>query len=472
MGTKSETLSRLEKCVTKSKILGQVCVKYKDFKNNNSEIFLQIKKTFDCKKVIVRSSSSLEDGWEQSHAGGFETILNVEINKDNLNNAINRVFASYNVYNDNSQVFVQQMLQGVEYAGVLFTYSLDNSPYYVINYDDMGSTNSVTSGEGADLKNYWVLRAITPKQKNALPKYIQSLLGAINEIESLLNYNLLDIEFAIKDGVVYILQIRPLVKGNGFASFDNQLLNSLESSQKKWLDFQQKLTPFSVMSDWNPAEIIGVKPCELAYSLYKYIITDEIWAIQRDEFGYKKISNTKLLERFSGVPYVNVRKSANSFVPKNVNDKYVNIIIDAYIDRFCNNIKYHDKWEFEVVFTCWSPDITERIKNRYPDFNQGIITALEDGLKDITVNAIKNIDQYFIGLDKMLDDAENIYNSDLSPQQKVKNLLDSSKVGTLKFSHLARCGFIAVDILQYMLRSNQITKQDYDGFLQATLREL
>ena len=35
------------------------------------------------------------------------------------------------------------------------------------------------------------------------------------------------------------------------------------------------------MPDWNPAEIIGIKPKPLALSLYKGLITDSIWSQQR-----------------------------------------------------------------------------------------------------------------------------------------------------------------------------------------------
>ena len=31
------------------------------------------------------------------------------------------------------------------------------------------------------------------------------------------------------------------------------------------------------MPDWNPAEIIGIKPKPLALSLYRELITDHIW---------------------------------------------------------------------------------------------------------------------------------------------------------------------------------------------------
>ena len=39
------------------------------------------------------------------------------------------------------------------------------------------------------------------------------------------------------------------------------------------------------MSDWNPAEMIGLKPKPLALSLYKELITDLVWAESRKSYG-------------------------------------------------------------------------------------------------------------------------------------------------------------------------------------------
>ena len=40
------------------------------------------------------------------------------------------------------------------------------------------------------------------------------------------------------------------------------------------------------MADWNPAEMIGKKPSNLSMSIYKKLITDDIWAEQRADYGY------------------------------------------------------------------------------------------------------------------------------------------------------------------------------------------
>ena len=69
------------------------------------------------------------------------------------------------------------------------------------------------------------------------------------------------------------------------------------------------------MPDWNPAEIIGIKPKNLALSLYKELITDHIWAKNRQRYGFKEISSHHLMTTFFGTPYIDVRVDFNSWIP-------------------------------------------------------------------------------------------------------------------------------------------------------------
>ena len=68
-----------------------------------------------------------------------------------------------------------------------------------------------------------------------------------------------------------------------------------------------KYTLFSTMTDWNPAEIIGLKPNPLSYSIYKELITDSIWARSRGEFGYSDLGETPLMFSFLGTPFIDIR---------------------------------------------------------------------------------------------------------------------------------------------------------------------
>ena len=65
------------------------------------------------------------------------------------------------------------------------------------------------------------------------------------------------------------------------------------------------------MPDWNPAEIIGIKPKELSSSLYKELITNKVWAENRDNYGYKDIKSNHLMTNFLGTPYIDVRVDFN-----------------------------------------------------------------------------------------------------------------------------------------------------------------
>ena len=80
-------------------------------------------------------------------------------------------------------------------------------------------------------------------------------------------------------------------------------------------------TYFGVMPDWNPAEIIGVKPKPLALSLYRELITDHVWSDNRKIYGYKDLSQFHLMTTFYGTPYIDVRIDFNSWLPNSLSPK-------------------------------------------------------------------------------------------------------------------------------------------------------
>ena len=82
------------------------------------------------------------------------SILNVDIkSKSKIKSSIVEVINSFgNSTNLNDEVFVQPMLKNVEISGVIFSSDIDTGSYYIINYDQSGSTNSVTSGTSNNLK--------------------------------------------------------------------------------------------------------------------------------------------------------------------------------------------------------------------------------------------------------------------------------------------------------------------------------
>ena len=91
------------------------------------------------------------------------------------------------------------------------------------------------------------------------------------------------------------------------------------------------------MPDWNPAEIIGVKPRRLSLSLYKEFITDNIWAYQRDNYGYLNLRSHPLMVSFLGVPYIDVRVDFN-FIPKNLAENTARkILVEFYLKKLSDS---------------------------------------------------------------------------------------------------------------------------------------
>ena len=106
------------------------------------------------------------------------------------------------------------------------------------------------------------------------------------------------------------------------------------------------------MSDWNPAEIIGSRPKQLAESLYREIVTDKAWSKSRKELGNRDLTGVPLMLVVAGKPYIDVTASFNSFLPSSLDDKSCEELIKAYISRLLRFPELHDKVEFDIVPTC------------------------------------------------------------------------------------------------------------------------
>ena len=115
------------------------------------------------------------------------------------------------------------------------------------------------------------------------------------------------------------------------------------------------------MPDWNPAEIIGIKPRPLALSLYQELITNHIWAQHRKIYGYKDLSQFHLMTTFYGTPFVDVRIDFNSWLPNNIPNILSNKIINFYLKNFKQKKYFHDKVEFEILFTCFALNTEKKI---------------------------------------------------------------------------------------------------------------
>lgn len=476
LSSKAKTLIDLSTVLKSAKVLPLYKFNALHYKDNVDEVLQDIQIRFHC-DVIVRSSSSNEDNFETSNAGEFESIANVDSSDTKeLRIAIDKVLNSYdNNLNSLDEVFIQPMLTDVTMAGVIFSSDIDTlSSYYIINYDENGTTDSVTSGLSNELKSF-----ICFKENNTISNCnLKKIIETTRECEELFNNRFLDIEFAFHEENLYILQVRAIVTNNKENLSNINLTNSLRKLNNK---IHKLNTPhpnllgdktiFGVMPDWNPAEIIGIRPKRLALTLYKELITDETWAYQRDNYGYRNLRSHPLLVSFLGIPFIDVRISFNSFIPKNLDHEISHKLVNYYLNKLSENINHHDKVEFEIIYSCYYFGIEQKLSALQKfGFNQNELDKITKSLLDLTNNIINTTDGLYKKdlkkVDLLKNKFNNIVNSQLSVIDKIYWLVkDVKRYGTLPFAGIARAGFIAIQILKSLVDENIITLSEYNSFL-------
>lgn len=487
MGTKAETLSRLRPMVKASIIGDQVTFTVGEWKQNPEFCLDIIARSFPEGYLAVRSSALDEDGFSNSNAGRFESALDIPaLDRDALRRSIAGVVASYASPDGRHQILIQKMISDVALSGVALTRTLScGAPYFVLNYDDStGSTRSVTGGTNADQKTV-ILHRLAEVLPPGVPDRLRGLLRALKELEGLVGHDSLDVEFIIdRHGIVHIVQLRPItVDHTQWQGTDDAIARALADAQAEFSRLQTpspfvlgKRTIFGVMPDWNPAEIIGKRPRRLARSLYASLVTDTVWARQRDEFGYRRVMPQPLMHCFAGHPYIDVRASLNSFIPKGVGDGLAARLVDHYLGRLEANPDLHDKLEFKIAFTCRTLDFLAQAERlEVGGFTAVEIDELGTALSTLTNQAFARIQADLEGLEYFSRRFQPMANAPLDPLRKAVLLLeDCRSLGTLNFAHLARAGFIAVILLNSAVSIGAITEKEKLAFqysLQSVTRQ-
>lgn len=476
--TKAEILANLADKLRNAKVLPSYFFTVHAWQTNPNEItkhpdFLRLIKN----PVIVRSSAIGEDGQNSSLAGKFGSVLNVQGGLAAVKAAINQVIATYGADCDlNNQLLIQPMLLEVFCSGVAFSCDPSNSaPYYLVNYDDhSGLTNTVTAGTTNNLTTLYHARYY--KTKQLLP-WQQKLIKLCQELELIFVTDKLDIEFAVTpQQELILLQVRPLIISACAISEQHhaQALGWVSEKFKALAVSHPYLygnkAIYGLMPDWNPAEIIGVRPKPLALSLYKELITDNIWAYQRDNYGYRNLRSFPLLINFAGIPFIDVRVSFNSFVPADIEGKLADKLVNYYLTALEKNPAYHDKVEFEIIHSCYTLDLPQQLaKLTEHGFTKTEITMLCASLKQLTNNIIRPDGLWQQDIDKIQQlrtRQDVILNSELGITAKIYWLIeDAKRYGTLPFAGLARAGFVAIQLLKSLVTVNIFKPQDYHAFL-------
>jgi phosphohistidine swiveling domain-containing protein len=483
---KASTLARLEGRLAAARVLPQITISAQQW-TFHAEIALNqvLSAPWAVRRagedgwplLIVRSSAGGEDSDLHSLAGHFASVQNVA-GRAALRDAIARVFASYGESAARDpEVLIQPMLQGVLASGVATSREVGSGrPYFVINTSYGEDTTLVTAGRSNGAEVYYHFRGAL----EAPPGQTGAIVRLMRELEAVTGLTRLDIEFAFvrDENLPVLLQARPLVGTPPLSAPRDRHCRRLAQAESKVRKLLQphplargRRGALGVMPDWNPAEMIGVRPKPLALSLYRSLVTDQVWAGQRRAYGYRDLAGFPLLVEVLGTPYIDVRASFESFVPAAMDLDAVDPLVEHYMDRLFACPHLHDKVEFEVVVSCCAFDIDDRLARLRqggvpPDVTASLHTALH-GLTRRLIDPTKSPRfADLAALDTLQSRREALRTAGLDPLAEAYWLLeDCRRYGTAPFAGLARMGFIAVEMLNSLVAVGAIDEEDRRAFL-------
>ena len=472
--TKAGTLATLQEVLKSARIAPLCTFSVADWQANRQACLDAVPESLGTGPWIVRSSCRREDSLDVSNAGAFVSLPDVEA--EQLASAVVQVIDAYGEPHPADEVLIQPMLANVIRSGVAFSHDPNAcAPYRVVNWSEGSDTAAVTSGIGGRV---WQQAAESTTHP---PPILVPIVAMLGELLDLFGNTPLDCEFAVTcDGereVLWLLQARPLVLSSPPQSAALQT-SRLESIQRKVIRGMQphpflmgRRTVYGVMPDWNPAEIVGIRPKPLALSLYRELVTDAIWAYQRHNYGYRNLRSFPLMPHFFGLPYIDVRLSFNSFIPADLDEGLAGRLVDHYIDRLLAEPTLHDKVEFEIVFSCYTLDLPRRLDSLADaGFSKHEREAIAHSLRKLTNRIVHPKDGLWRGdaakLDSLKVRREQLMVSTADPLARIYWLMeDAKRYGTLPFAGLARAGFVAVQMLKSLVAVGVFSPEDFDAFM-------
>jgi len=463
---KIRNLNKIKKLV---KVPNYFYFNFIEYSKNKEQILKTITKKFK-NYIIIRSASFLEDK-NISNAGKYLSVPNIKSNNlKKIDQGICAVFDSYEGGKNNQFILIQEYIKNADTVGVIFTADPANgSPFININFNESRKTNLITSGRS----NGKIVTFFKYIKKIKLNKKTRIIKDVINKLKKKFANSFLDIEFLTINNKFYIVQVRKLnVKHQKRIDFKKSLLNLEKkiikmTSETSHLYGEQRY--FSTMTDWNPAEIIGLKPKTLAMSLYQNLITNEIWSESRLSLGYKNVTKIPLLHSFLGTPYIDLKTDINSFLIDSLSEKIQKKLIKFYFKEFKKSPHhYYDKIESDLVVNCISIN-PQKYKNilKNSKLSKNEINVIIKEYTKLTNQIIfkldENIKKYQYG-EKIFNNFKKKKNSIINKIFLLHNICKN--FGTLPFANIARMAFISVEFLNSFVELKIITKKEKLAFLE------
>jgi hypothetical protein len=342
---KRQVLQQLESLNLKSQVLPLLWISRVNWQQDKQKFARQVATLNSTQDLIVRSSAQGEDSELQTHAGAFDSqVLLKGSEQAKACNTIDKVFEGMHGHL-HDEIFVQEYLSNVQSCGVVFSRHFHFWNYLVHSQANAPhSTAAITAGDLTDSATTVHYRP----QLSELNSQSEAITDTLR-IEREFGFEIADIEYAQQGHRSILFQARGLVPEDK-PSYYGPLLDSHKMQQ---FNHNANLTlekygPLSCMSDWNPAEILGLVPGEFAASLFEDLIGKETWIAARESLGYQSVSDRTLTARLAGDVYIKTQLSALSLIPATVDQKLASQEIYDLAQRLRESPHEHDCLEFQL----------------------------------------------------------------------------------------------------------------------------
>jgi hypothetical protein len=480
--TKAEALERLAPLVRRSRVLSQVRFEVRAWRADPETLLEELgsRQWFE-RAVIVRSSARSEDRPQSSNAGRFPSVAGC-LGRAAVRSAIERVAAALPDPRGQDQVFVQPDLERVASSGVVFTRDPASAGHYtIVAYDSHSHRTGLITSGGAALRSTYVHHECAPEPA---VEELRQVLALVHELRELLGDAALDVEYACTgDGLPWLLQVRPLAvkePAPGGALAEARVLGRVRERVRELGAAHPYLLGgrplFGAMPDWNPAEVVGARPRPLALSLYRELVTDGIWAYQRRNYGYRDLRSFPLVVSFGGLPYVDVRVSFHSFVPADLDADLGARLVDEYTRRLLASPTDHDKVEFQIVYSCATLDLDERLGTLpEPRFSRDDRARIAASLRALTNRIAAGEGSLFRADLRKVAELERRQAAfangarGLGPAARAYwRLEDCKRYGTLPFAGIARAAFVALQLLDSLVATSILSRAEREAVLRSS----
>lgn len=276
---------------------------------------------------IVRSSATGEDSHTKTSAGKYLTLKGIR--KEDLETAIREVGSHYL---DGSVVIQPDLSSEMEYSGVIYS-NLNGST--VISAGRGSFVQQIVEGESPETEVMLRNERVSLRGRPINPQIIKELYAKSQDVEDYFGIPM-DMEFAVVDKKIVILQARPLPNPTESALREHEIRRLM----KVTLPVKELNLDEIILGIGNYREILAnTKATHLSTSTFNYIFSgdgkDVLGAVQlgRNELGYDLgIEIFPWVIMLNGKVYYNFAGDALQFKPKGISTKdLLQVVNEVYL---------------------------------------------------------------------------------------------------------------------------------------------